>query len=173
MPRILSRLLVGLLVGGLALVPPLALTLQAQQAVRHYMCGACLGKGRLREWKVETCAECGGDGRIDVQCTRCAGHGTVVRKCGRCGGDGTIRLTRRFGPHHRVVERITVRCPRCLGRGVVYRRCPTCGGDGVVQMTCSRCNGRGQYGYWIWRSCPHCKGTGYYAYVPVVDSHRR
>lgn len=173
MPRILSRLLVGLVIGGLVVIPPLALTLQAQQALRYYLCGVCLGTGKLKKWQVDACSQCGGDGRIGVQCTRCAGLGTVERKCGRCGGDGTIWVTRRYGPHRRVIERIEARCPRCDGSGVVYRRCSTCGGDGIVQVRCTRCNGRGEFGYWSWRSCPYCKGTGYYAYIPVVDSHRQ
>jgi len=172
MPRILSRFLIGLLVGGLALIPPLALTLRAQQAVRYYLCGACMGEGKLKEWRVETCTQCGGDGKVGVTCTRCAGLGTLERKCGRCGGDGTIWVTRWIGRHRRVIERVEVRCPRCNGSGVVLKRCPTCGGDGIVQVTCSRCNGRGEYGYWTWKDCPYCNGTGYYAYVPVVDSHR-
>lgn len=173
MPRILSRLLTGLLVGGLIVIPPLALTLRAQQAVRYYMCGACLGSGKLKEWKVDTCPQCGGDGLVGVQCSRCLGNGTLARTCGRCGGDGAVWFIRRFGPYGQVIERTLVTCPRCNGSGVVYRRCATCGGDGVIQVRCTRCNGRGEYGYWTWRYCPYCKGTGYYAYVPVVDSHRQ
>jgi DnaJ-class molecular chaperone len=166
MPRILSRLLIGLLVGGLAVVPPLALTLRAQQAVSYSMCGACYGLGKVKHWQVDPCPRCGGDGKETRTCDRCGGRGTIARTCGRCGGDGRIWVTSWVGPGRRYIERREMICPRCNGTGIAYRRCSKCGGDGTIEVLCSLCRGRGEYGYWTWKVCPHCHGTGRYVYEP-------
>lgn len=66
------------------------------------MCDACDGRGSMDEEGVETCAACGGMGKVRVARQTIIGNIVTTSTCGDCGGTGKI---------------IKKPCSKCGGRG--------------------------------------------------------
>ena len=72
---------------------------------KRVVCPDCRGEGAEPGSKIETCAVCGGSGRItkvqrtilgnmqvQMACDRCGGEGkTYAHRCGKCSGTGAVR----------------------------------------------------------------------------------
>lgn len=81
-------------------------------------------KKEINITRLETCDECDGSG---------AEKGTTAQSCSQCGGVGKVNVEQRtpFG-----VIRTSRTCPKCQGKGkVITSPCSKCGGKGRVKVT--------------------------------------
>ena len=153
-----------------ALLPKVELAARKHDHPRTW-CRGCGADGE------QTCAPCGGEGKILAACVRCNGvggfpcktcggeAGAMVR-CRRCAGEGEYE---KFDPA--AGRKVKEQCPDCRGKGEV--ECPTCEGKGNTKcfvcdgskgetQTCELCAGKPK------RVCEICAGKGIQP-TPLTD----
>lgn len=141
-------------------------------------CGACVGKGELKDASCFTCAQsgtvdCGScNGKFwrdtcsgcilgKIECGTCKGKRQIEAKCPNCK-DGRVVPDNDYGKLG-----FTQLCKRCSGRGKLFTPCETCKRGGQVE--CPGCLGKGRLkGFTIPAekvyapdSCRDCAGKGW------------
>jgi hypothetical protein len=125
---------------------------------------------------VETCATCGGAGKLG--CPGCGGTGVVPCQtcdargsspCKACETKGKVRCARCYGMGHQLRDRRDggepekIACTGCGGAGSTA--CEACHGRG--RIICPACHGQKK------TPCPQCSGAGTRACVPCQGMGRR